>query len=107
MSTIDRLQLTGTESLALKLVWAFAAAASAERPIDQKIESAKLHGMTIAANALGFGHTEYEVSLEVHEVMRDRPLPAWKITGVNAERDAWERDCMVAVTTALNSIYSK
>lgn len=101
----NKATLTTTAQLALAFVWAYAASCdTAKRPIDLRLAEAKLQGMYVAANAVGYGHTEFHVNITVHEVMRDHPMPAWQATGVNHARDEWEVLAMGAVQEALDAI---
>jgi len=93
----------GTERLAYRLVWAYARVEAAVRPIDKKVADAELLGMTKAANAFGYGHTENHVSSTVWEIMRERPQPAWNATDGSA-RIAWEQEATAALTAALDEI---
>ncbi|AVO21442.1 hypothetical protein PBI_NILO_44 [Mycobacterium phage Nilo] len=104
-STIDRLKLTATESLALKLIWAWANTLDPHLNRNQRnIAQAKLEGMTVAANAVGYGHTDFQVQLLVHETMQKHPMPERRLTGKNTELAQWEAEAMQALATELDKI---
>lgn len=108
MSLIKKNTLSTTARVALAFVWAYAATVDGtKRKIDIRLAEAKLSGLTVAAYAFGYGHTEYHVQLTVHEVMRDHPMPAWQATGVNHTRDEWEVLALAAVQEALDSIATR
>lgn len=104
----NKADLSYTKTLALAFVWAYAASVdTTKRRIDLRLAEAKLQGMYVAANAVGYGHTEFHVNLTVHEYMRDRPMPAWQATGVNHARDTWELESMEGLAFELTKIYGR
>lgn len=94
-----------TLAFAIAVVAAYFRKEGATRPIDKKIEAAKLAGMFKAANALGLGMTEFEVEMTFLDAVRSMRTarPQWRAIDNSAQK-SWDSELAARYYEALKSL---